>query len=35
MDAGMMDIISKHEKLLNSDENRAFAEFKVGIQSLK
>lgn len=35
MDAGMMDVISKHEKLMNSDENRAFAEFKVGIQSMK
>ena len=35
MDAGMMDVISKHEKLMNSGENRAFAEFKVGIQSMK
>ena len=31
----MMDVISKHEKLMNSGENRAFAEFKVGIQSMK
>ena len=31
MDAGMMDVISKHEKLMNLNEKRAFAEFKVGI----
>ena len=31
VDANMMDIISRHEKLLSSDENRAFAEFKVNL----
>ena len=35
MDEGMMDVISKHENLMNSDENRAFAEFKVSVQSMK
>jgi len=35
MDAGMMDVISKHEKLMNSGENREFAEFKVSVQSMK
>jgi hypothetical protein len=35
MDEGMMDVISKHEKLMNSGENREFAEFKVSVQSMK
>ena len=34
VDANMIDIISKHSKLMNSDENRARAEFKVNVQSM-
>ena len=30
----MLDIVSKHEQLLNSEDNRAFAEFKVSVSSL-
>lgn len=30
----MVDVVEKHEKLLNSEENRAFAEFKVKVSSL-
>ena len=29
IDANMMDVIGKHDKLMNSEENRAFAEFKL------
>ena len=35
VDANMIDIIGKHEKLLNSEENRAQAEFKVQVSSMK
>jgi hypothetical protein len=28
-------VLGKHEKLVKSDENRAFAEFKVTVQSMK
>ena len=35
VDANMIDIVSKHESLLNSEENRAFAEFKIELQSLQ
>jgi len=35
IDANMIDIMSKHEKLINSEENRAFAEFKVSVTSLR
>lgn len=34
VDANMLDVMSKHEKLMNSEENRAFAEFKVNVQSM-
>ena len=34
VDANMLDVMSKHEKLMNSDESRAFAEFKVSVQSM-
>jgi hypothetical protein len=34
VDASMLDIVSKHEKLLNSEENKAYAEFKVNVSSL-
>ena len=35
VDASMLDVISKHESLLNSQENREFAELKVVIQQLQ
>lgn len=35
IDANMMDVIGKHDKLMNSEENRAFAEFKVNVQSMQ
>lgn len=31
----MVDVIGRHEGLSKSDENRAFAEFKVTVESLK
>ena len=35
VDANMIDIIGKHQKLLNSEENRAQAEFKVRVSSMR
>ena len=35
VDVSMIDVMSKHEKLINSEENRAFAEFKVSVTSLR
>jgi hypothetical protein len=34
VDMKIVDVVAKHEKLLNSEENRAFAEFKVKVSSL-
>ncbi len=34
-DNEILNVIEKHEKIAQSDENRNFAEFKVTVQSLK
>lgn len=34
-DREILDVIAKHGQLAQSDENRAFAEFKVTVQSMK
>lgn len=35
VDINMIDVMSKHEKLINSEENRVFAEFKISVTSMK
>ena len=35
VDVNMIDVMSKHEKLINSEESRAFAEFKVSVTSMR
>ena len=34
-DEEMIDMLSKHEKLLNSEEGRAFAEFRAKVSALE
>ena len=34
-DTEMVDVIAKHEKLAQSEENRAFAEFKASVEALR
>jgi hypothetical protein len=31
----MVDVIDKHEKLVKEDENRAFADFKIAVSTMK
>lgn len=35
IDTSMLDVMSKHEKLINSEESRAFAEFKVSVSAMR
>lgn len=34
-DNEILDVIERHQKLAKSDENRAFAEFKVQVSAMK